>query len=985
MALNKLLVPVNFGAGIDTKIDKKQQIFGTFRRAKNVVFETINMARKRNGYDRKVLSLTDHTYIENADRLAKFKNELEVLADNRLYAYSESLNKYLDKGAIHSVYPESTPVLNNSHNHRNVDVIHVNGLSVFVSVDTSDNTARYSVQDNESKSLLVNNVQFSAAETVTQVRVAAISNVIYVLYGTSAGDIKRKYFDINQPTVLSSVLTVANNFDPTPGSIDTLSTDTRIYVAYGSTVVGAYIRVVSIDNDGSIGSGLGISGSAQATCIDLVADESGRLLLSWGDATSVNFCVIAANLLSLVIASTVIETINDVCNVTAKQIDGVHYFYYEISAAATYNHLIRQNTASSVGVVETASNFIRSLGLASKQFLFNGTKFLLCTFETPLQSTYFLLDENAVVVAKISGELGGGLVTAVLPHSVFVNDTDLLLATLVKGKNVSDNGTFFSLLGVNSTIIDFQPDNSYYNAELGDNLHIAGGLLQMYDGQNAVEHGFNMYPEIITAGTTGTTTGFMSNGNYGYIALYKWTDNYGQEHRSVPSIGIEATLSGGGSTQFQNIIVPTLRVTAKSDVVIELYRTEDNGSIYYLCSSTTTPTANNKTTDTVTIKATISDADLISREVLYTTGGVLENTQCPAAKHIAVHTASDRIFAVVGRSLLQYSKIRNDGFPVEWNDSLLITTDPIGGAVTATAAMDEKQVIFCADGIFYVSGDGPNNLGEQNTFVKPERVSTEIGCTEPSSIVLIQQGLLFKSRKGIYLLTRSMSLDYIGDRVEEYNNLSITSAKVVGKQNQVRFTTSDGDCLVYNYQLNKWCTFDNHRGLSAETIGDDYYYLRTDGELFQENPTSFSDNGSAISMSLETGWMSMAQLQGFMRVYQAMLLAEYKSPHLLKMEAGYNFNEAWTQSKTIDPADFLDISLYGEDSPYGSGTPYGGNGTVYQARFAFKQQKVQSIKLRISDVQSTAGEGLSLSAITMECGGKSGLFKPGLGQKFGVS
>ena len=73
--------------------------------------------------------------------------------------------------------------------------------------------------------------------------------------------------------------------------------------------------------------------------------------------------------------------------------------------------------------------------------------------------------------------------------------------------------------------------------------------------------------------------------------------------------------------------------------------------------------------DSVTIADSLSDEDLISREVLYTTGGVLENTGAPTCHILAQHTASNRLI-IVGEdpNTLIYSKIRNPGFPVEFND-----------------------------------------------------------------------------------------------------------------------------------------------------------------------------------------------------------------------------------------------------------------------------------------------------------------------------
>ena len=155
---------------------------------------------------------------------------------------------------------------------------------------------------------------------------------------------------------------------------------------------------------------------------------------------------------------------------------------------------------------------------------------------------------------------------------------------------------------------------------------------------------------------------------------------------------------------------------------------------------------------------------------------------------------------------LMYSKMVYPGQPVEFNDALRMPIDPVGGKITALASMDEKLIVFEEDATFFIAGTGPNNLGQQNDFTTPERISTDVGCVDPKSVVLTPDGLMFKSRKGIYLLSRQLSVSYIGAAVEAYNGLNFTSAKVVGELNQVRFTTSDGDCLVYNYVYKFWAT-----------------------------------------------------------------------------------------------------------------------------------------------------------------------------------
>ena len=384
------------------------------------------------------------------------------------------------------------------------------------------------------------------------------------------------------------------------------------------------------------------------------------------------------------------------------------------------------------------------------------------------------------------------------------------------------------------------------------------------------------------------------------------------------------------------------------------------------------------------------DSALISGRALYTTGGILDNIPAPSAKVVATHTASQRIFlaGLENENVLQYSKIVFPGQPVEFNDALVIPVDPIGGKITALASMDEKLIIFEQDAVLFISGNGPNNAGQQDSFTVPERISTDVGCIDPKSVVLTPDGLMFKSRKGIYLLSRALQLGYIGAPVEAYNELTITSAKVVGELNQVRFTTNDGDTLVYNYVFKFWATFTNHKAQSSEVINNDYYYLRMNGELYKENRTSYSDAGTTIKMRVEIGWISFAVLQGFSRIYKMLILGDWYSKHLLKVQVAYDFKDAYLQSVIMDPElAKINASTYGQDSPYGevTGIPYGGTGDAYQVRINFKQQKCQSIKLLIEDEQENAGQGFSLSQITFEVGGKAGLFKLAKGKKFAMS
>ena len=582
--------------------------------------------------------------------------------------------------------------------------------------------------------------------------------------------------------------------------------------------------------------------------------------------------------------------------------------------------------------------------------------------------------------------LGGGL-----PRTISITDTKRVLVGQNKLNIKVDQGTFFSPLGITSTTLDFEFLVKYENQDMALNKHIAGGVLSLYDGLNITEHGFLIYPETLTLSSTPASGGALSNGLYGYKAIYTWLDNQGNKHKSGESLNLSVTLSGGGSAQRVILTVPTLRLTEKSNVLIEVYRTEANGSdVWYKVSSTIIPLLNSKTVDSVTFTDTTSDANLIFNEPIYTTGGILTNTAAPAARYISTFQNRIVLLGLENENLIQFSKINLDGSPVEFNDELTLKVKDEGGGITGGIELDDKLVIFKQTSIFYSSGDGPNNAGEQNDFNEPELISSDIGCIDAKSIVLTPNGIMFKSLKGIYLLTSGLQLTYIGDRVEKFNSLTITDVDVKGDLNQVRFLTDSNIALIYNYELDKWATFTNHGGLSSTTILADYYYLRQDTTIFKENKAKYSDNGTPIKFKIVTGWLYMGVIQSFQRIYKAFLVGTYKSKHKLKVQVAYNFVDAYIQETTIDISDFINTNNYGEDSPYGVSDPdfYGGtdsSGNRYQARIDLKKQKCQSIKLTVEDLQDeSAGEGLSLSGITFEIGAKEGPFKIESDRQFGT-
>ena len=977
MALNKQKIALPLSLGLDTKSDEKQQPIGTLKSLENAVFDEPGKLKKRNGNDKIDLKDVNNDNILNAEKISKYKKELLLFNKSKMYSYANTIQKWSDKGSSFTAVPNSTQVLRIKDEQTALDSTHASGLNIFVYQDSSG--VSLSIIDNNSKAFLLNKQLISAS--AINPKVINRNNTIYIFY-TESNVLKYKSFNIFTFTDISAATTVVTAQN---AIYDVQLVSDRIMMVYNSTTAGGTLTFQALKIDDVLTSATEVAGEVASVTLSLNTSSTSAILCTYYDATDIKVVSFNYSLGAKLISETSLETIANVKNLSIiESSSGIYTIVYEISSVSTYNHFIKKNTINNAASVGTPSTVLKSVALASKLWTHDSIVYFTALHDNTLQSTLFVSDIDGNLISKISPNTAGNVITAGgLPRISSIDDTNYLLTSQVKGRLSQDNGTFFSILGVNSTVLNFNPPSKFKTKTLGSNLHISGGYLKMYDGTSITEHSFHLYPEGVTSGSTSPSGGVLSDGTYGYKALYAWTDAQGIIHRSAPSLALSIALSGGGATQQRSINVPTLRLTDKNNVILELYRTEASGTIYYLVSSTTAPIANDKTTNSIImVDDTISDAALISREALYTTGDVLENL--PSQPASIIESFKNRIFNTTSKAnKLSYSKIQFEGYPVEFNDSLEIVIPSFGGDNIALKSMDDKLIIFKENAIHYLSGDGPNNLGLQDTFIEPELISSDIGCVNVDSVVLTPTGIFFKSNKGIYQLTRSLSLQYIGAPVEDFNNLTITSAQTVADKNQIRFTSSDGAALIYNYTQGKWTTFTNHKALSAISLNNEYYYLRADNLLYKES-SDFSDNGTSIKMKLESGWLSFSGVQGFQRVYRLLLLGAFKSNHKIKVKIAYDYVDAYTEEVIIDTANFTDSSTYGSGTTYGTDSPYG-SANQYQLRLDLSRQKCQSIKISIEDVQSSHGEALELSNILFVVGVKGTENKPNKSASFGSS
>lgn len=634
------------------------------------------------------------------------------------------------------------------------------------------------------------------------------------------------------------------------------------------------------------------------------------------------------------------------------------------------NAIITYNTITSAGVVGTPATFIRSCGLASRAFLQNGFAHVVAAHDANLQPTYFLcslynLDVTgdivqAHVMAKAAASEGGGIPYRSLLPSVNVPSAGVFQCALLQRTFLVENTSgkvshSFWFTGVISAIFDTTAQN-LSKVTLGKNLHLASGTLLMYDGLSTVEHNFHLFPEAVTAVQFGA--GAISAGTYSYRALYSWVDNEGQIHRSAPSLNASLTCAANTANQ---ITIPTLRVTEKKNVTIELYRTIKDGSIFFRIDtlglvgadvSPTYPFVNVTSNDIFQVVDSAPDADIVGNQQLYTTGEV-ENIAAPPP--LCIFEYNNRVILIPSDDPFSYSFSKQvpPGNPVEFSDLFVKNVGTIGGALTGGLRMDDKIILGKGGILYYVTGNGPASSGANDDFSDPIFITSDAGVTNFQSMVFSPIGILFKSAKGIYLLGRDLNVGYIGAQVEDFNSQDVVAAQLIPTTNQIRFMLSGGPALMYDYFFKQWGTFSNPVGVSDCIFQNQHTYINALGVVFKESPGAYVDGAGAVPllMSFQTSWIKLAGLQGYQRAYFFFLLARFLSAHQLQLSLYTNFSSTPDTVDTITPNSAQALENW---------------------RVFFKKQRCQSFSIKLEEVfTGTNGAAFNMSGLNLIAGVKS--------------
>jgi len=499
----------------------------------------------------------------------------------------------------------------------------------------------------------------------------------------------------------------------------------------------------------------------------------------------------------------------------------------------------------------------------------------------------------------------------------------------------------------------------------------------------------------ITIGAAGA----IPSGAYLYAYWYEAVDAQGELHRGAVSVKMLVTMTGGPK-KFVHAI-PTCRLSRFANVRLCVARSEVGATgtdstlpLYRVTSNDVTITTgdncyvnNSFTVDTVAFTDNLTDAQLKTREPLYTNGGIASNAPSPWSGGI-IAVSKSRLYwtDTTDPNIVRFSQQIADDTALEAPVDLSLRVDPYGGPITAIGALDDTIIPFKETATFVFGGPGPladpTVSPEVNTFSAVELLTSDVGCISPASLGQTPLGITFQSRKGIKLLTRQRQIADIGGLVGGLDAQNYTRTTLLPDRKAIVYLTdtADGFSLLWDYDRNQWSKFSNHLGIDAIVVDGIYHYLRLDSRVFQETPGVYVDDNSRIPLRIETAWIHYAQyLQGWQRVLYAYFLGRWISPHTLSVRYRLDYNDAYSAAILSDVNTNWNPSVYGGGS-YGVGAygGSGGSGTRYQRRIHLNK-RCQAMSFLIEDVEAPGDFGASfeLSEMLLIGGGLGPDFKVG--------
>lgn len=989
MALQKQLFNIPISGGVDTKTDPFQVTAPNAALLENARFQKTGKLSKRFGLVALTTSSNDGFFASSSvESIVCDEDYLSTITDKGVYAYSQGDNEWYKQASFTlSSRIKSDYISKNQFNQRrpDFDITSDGSHRLYTCVQNSQTelgptytSSVLSVLEDTATGLKKSatiDLSITTKGRGSRCIVVESSGALYAhVFYFDGNEVKRTVYDENMSPISSGVTIIASS--GVAAQFDLCKDSSSIYLAHltGTTLemrVYDFTGTQTATRSTTVANAL-LTVSTYGRGLSLVATSS-NIHLAWCVLSNIAIRGFNKDLTDAIAQALTLSGDRQKVSLCSNG-SGLTLVYDNETPSSQTGFLQTIPVTFTTTYTFGTELFLQRLNMASQPFLVNSKVFVIVkTNETENKNYYLYNITDSYIVQRFSPGLAssqsidGSTVDAMVSKTIVVDNvayTNICRLSILTGSDLIDQ---VASMSINSH--DFSQSSSTGGKfKVGKSLyHVSGNVLE-FDKLASFENGFVFTPKIQSVTVqTGVANPNIASKNFSYVAVYEFYNAQGERVLSAPSPIFNVPTTSASASRI-DIAVSSLVLSLKSKlgsnnfdttVGVAIYRTASGGTTFYRVGSSLM-TFNNGNSEV--INDTAADSAILDNEQLYTTSDVLQNDPAPSSEFAVA--GGNRLFlgGLEERDEVAYSKKQLFGEALLFSDFFRIRVSSGTNAdktpISALGYMDGKAIIFRQQSIYFIQGDGPNELGV-GSFTDPEIIQSDVGCVDARSVLSMPSGLMFKSRKGIYLLDRGLAVSYIGAQVEDYNDENIVASVLSDKFNECRFYTDQGNCLVYNYLFGTWSVFTDQTSIDADNWQSSPVSI-IGNTVFKETENTYLDNGVTgfYPMKYVSPWLKLDMIQGFIRVYRLWILGNNKSTHTLKCKIYTDYDESTSDDYDLD----LDVT----DQPQ------------YQFNIHLPNQKCQAVKFEIFDDNHAAnsnGEAYDLSNIQLEIGFKAGGYK----------
>lgn len=437
------------------------------------------------------------------------------------------------------------------------------------------------------------------------------------------------------------------------------------------------------------------------------------------------------------------------------------------------------------------------------------------------------------------------------------------------------------------SVIDFLPQIT--TTQYGSSVYLSGSAVKNFDGTTVADAGFQDYP--LTTSGLAAAGGALSAGAYSIRAYAVRYNNKGERFISAALSSFSVTAAAGQKINWS--IRPVSSITA-TDANIEVYRTLAGGTAYFYETTidNTTAAANAYTSSVADSSISSNIGDPYQPQV----GGLSELLEFGPIGCTTIISYNDRLWCSGGQvpaGQLVFSKIKINSFGSGFSaltGSVIVDSEQ--NTITSIAGINDTLAIFEREKVFLLDTTGPDNFGRGG--FSPVKFATKKGATTHFGTILTDAGLVYWNEGGPYLLTGNSSIINISDNIRPLAITLLPTGVTLNPQKQeVIWYTDTGTTLLWDYKSgNRWAQW---TGLKVNAVSRTALAM-TNGQLFTEDSTVYTDGGQTYRFSFKTGLLRAEQLlEGCITLKKYGLVGEWVGPHTVEFRVYYNGSPLWEE------------------------------------------------------------------------------------------